>query len=330
MFEQIPGILYVCYGYAIPLVIYLALYGLRWNEGLWGNFLALGCVMFSILIAVGWWEDLAQLFALKLPSWMFYMDCFAIWLIFIVSLFILDSITRSLSRVSVFYGEQIEKIGNGVVLFLLGTTIYIFFLFTENLSPVGDLLPEKTTFPGLPNVMGNKLNNGAEKVPDSIANALKQQDDKGQEKPLSIGGKAFKDLKQDEIDKIETAIKSHKVSLKESGPLFSGVSERPDIPANDLIVIPILRILSIGNLASFTNPVQFDAMGEFRQDQMMRRTVIMNYARQKDPKYPTTLPAQQRKEIYVTQPPVGAASKSAETKNADKTPEDTPPNQDKQ
>jgi hypothetical protein len=217
----------------------------------------------------------------------------------------------------VFYDEQVEKIGNGVVIFLLGTTIYTFFLFTENMSPVGDLLPKETTFSGFPDIR-----NRAEKVPESVVNALKQTDDQGQEKPSSVGGKASKDLKRNEIDQIETAIKSHKVPLREAGLLFAGVSERPDIPANDMIIIPILRILSIGNLSSFTNPVQFDAMGEFRQDQMMRRTIIMNYARQEDPKYPTTLPTQQRKQGYVSRPPVGAAAPSAETKNTDNTPDD--------
>jgi signal transduction histidine kinase len=134
---DIPMALYNCYIWVIPLVIFGALFGLRWKVGMWGNSISLGAVLFSILVAVGWWEDLAFFLKEQFPAWLFVADGVAIWTIFIVSLLILDTATRLMSSVKVKYADVLERVGNGIALFLLSTVLYAFFLFAEEVGPVG-------------------------------------------------------------------------------------------------------------------------------------------------------------------------------------------------
>ena len=135
---DIPGILYQIYVYAVPVIILATLFGFRWKVGMWGNILSLGAVLFSALIAAGWWEDLAELLAKQVPKMLFLADGIAFWTIFVVSLLFLDAATRFASTVKVKYADTIENYGNGVVLFLLFAALYGIFLFAEELGPVGE------------------------------------------------------------------------------------------------------------------------------------------------------------------------------------------------
>jgi len=131
--------LYYAYGVAVPLVILATLYGFRWKVGMWGNFLSLGAVCFAFLIAVGWWESLAYFIAQQAPAMLFVADCIAFFVIFLVALLILDTATRNLSKVKVKYPDMVEKIGNGVVLFLLSLILYNVYLFgADDLATVGE------------------------------------------------------------------------------------------------------------------------------------------------------------------------------------------------
>jgi hypothetical protein len=191
----------------VPIVTLTALCATRWKEGFWGNLISFGNVSFSILISVGWWEDIACLLALRFSGWVFYADTIAIWAIFLLSLLILETLTRLLSRVKVKFADAVEKAGSGLMIFLLFLVLYSFFRFAEMLSPVGENID----------------------VPPQIANAAAP------------------------IDQME----------------------KPGDP----LLIPIFRLLSAGNLASFTTPTQFDYEGTFTRNHLMRRQVIMHRAK---------------------------------------------------
>ena|GEM_PF-1530950 len=135
---SIPMTMFHIYGYAVPLVILAFLYGFRWKAGLWGNCLALGAVLFSMLIAFGWWEELAYIIARQFPPMLFLADCVAFWVLFIVSLGIFDTVTRFISTVKVKFHDKVESIGNGLVLFLLFFAVYGVYLFAEDIGPVGE------------------------------------------------------------------------------------------------------------------------------------------------------------------------------------------------
>ncbi|MDR3182187.1 MAG: hypothetical protein LBT89_04565 [Planctomycetaceae bacterium] len=268
MFEQIPGILFVCYGYAVPLVIYAAIFGIRWNEGLWGNIVSTGCVWFSAIVAVGWWEDVAELLCLRLPSWMFYADCVSFWLIFLITLLLLDSAVRAMSRVKVSYADPVEKVGNGAVLLVLATLLYTLFLFAENLSPVGDLIDAEHIAVTLPDMKDLLVT-----LPDNLKKKLESKvSDK------SELDKAIRDMEPATQQVIISAIKNNEIKGSEIA-FIRGATFKPE-PPPDTFFIQALRMLSAGNLSSFSKPkpTQFDMYQEFLQNQLMRRQVIMHYA----------------------------------------------------
>ena len=135
---SIPAALYAIYLYALPIVIIAVLYGFRWKAGMWSNCVSLGCVLFAILVAVGWWEDLAYLLATQVPAMLFVADGIAIWALFVITLALLDLATRGMSSIKVKYADTVEKVGNGLVLFVLFLALYGFYLFAEDVGPVGE------------------------------------------------------------------------------------------------------------------------------------------------------------------------------------------------
>ena len=135
---SIPHVLFICYTIGVPLIIFAAIYAFRWKVGMWGNTLTLGAMLFSILIAVGWWEDVAELLVKQAPVTLFFADCVAIWTIFIVSFLLLDLATRFLSRVKVKFTDKVENVGNGIVIFLLCGVLIDFAIFANgDLGMVG-------------------------------------------------------------------------------------------------------------------------------------------------------------------------------------------------
>jgi len=188
--------LYNIYGYAIPIVILAALYGFRWKAGMWGNCVTLGCVLFSALVAFGWWEDVAHLLAQQAPAMLFIVDCLAFWTLFIVSLLILDTATRGMSTIKVKYNDTVEKVGNGIALFLLFASLFGVHIFANgHLGMVGE----------------------------------------------------------------------------HSNAQVSG-------SAGTNAAMGMIRMLSAGNLATFTPGNQFDDRGDFRQKHLLRRKSLMSNA----------------------------------------------------
>ncbi|MDR2440736.1 MAG: hypothetical protein LBE12_15345 [Planctomycetaceae bacterium] len=193
---DVRSILFACFTYGVPLAVAAAIFGTRWKEGFWGNILSVFSVFFSALIAIAWWEPLASIISTNIPKMLYLSDCLAVWLIFLVAFLIINELTRVMSRVKVKYAVPIENAGNVVALALLFLTLYGFFLFTMDLSPVG---------------------------------------------------------------------------------------ENPDATvAGDSVQIQMLRILTAGNLASFTKPTQFDEDGDFRKNHLERRKALMENVKAKN------------------------------------------------
>jgi uncharacterized membrane protein required for colicin V production len=206
---EVRDILFMCFTYGVPLAVVAAIFGTRWKEGFWGNILSVFSVFFSALVAIGWWEPLALLLSTKIPKMLYLADCVAIWLIFIITLLVVSELARIMSRVRVKFAVPIENVGNVVALTLLFLTLYGFFLFSMDLSPVGENLDASV--------------------------------------------------------------------------------------ASDSVQIQMLRILSAGNLASFTAPMQFDAQGNFRQNHLERRKALMENMKTKNSLvYEGTVPPQRK------------------------------------
>jgi hypothetical protein len=207
---EVRDILFMCFTYGIPPAIAGAIFGTRWKEGFWGNILSVFSVFFSALVAIAWWEPLALLLSTNIPKMLYLADCVAIWLIFLVAFMIVNELTRMMSRVNVKFAVPIENAGNVAALALLFLALYGFFLFSMDLSPIG---------------------------------------------------------------------------------------ENPDAPVpSDSVQIQMLRILSAGNLSSFTTPTQFDAQGNFRKNHLERRKALMENMKAKNSLfYEGTVPPRRNK-----------------------------------
>lgn len=135
---QIFDVMYMFFQYGVPLAAVGALFGFRWQEGLWGNAVAVLTVFFSFLIAVGWWESLTVLLVGQVNQMLFFADFLMFWAIFLVSLAILNEATLFLSRVKVKFAEPVEKAGNAVALGFLSLVLLGGYAFSLDLSAVGE------------------------------------------------------------------------------------------------------------------------------------------------------------------------------------------------
>ncbi len=131
-------ILHNVFIYGVPLAIAAAIYGMRWKEGLWGNILSVFAVLFSAIIAIGWWESLAILLCGYANSMLFVSDFLVLWFLFLISLLIIGEVTRALSRVKVKFADSIEKGGNVLALTLLFALFFGFYTFSLDLAPLGE------------------------------------------------------------------------------------------------------------------------------------------------------------------------------------------------
>ena len=134
---SVESILGAMFSIGVPLALLAAVFGFRWHEGLWGNTVAVFCVLFSILFSIAWWETVAELLCQAVPSMLYASDLVAAWGIFLVCLAILTTLTQVLSRVKVLFLLPIEAAGNFVVLCILYILILNFFLLTVVLAPIG-------------------------------------------------------------------------------------------------------------------------------------------------------------------------------------------------
>ncbi len=134
---SVESVMAVMFNIGVPLAILCALFGFRWREGLWGNTISAFCVVFSVFIAVAWWETLAATLSNAMPSGLFLWDLISIWAILLLCLAIFSELTRALSRIKVQFAIPIEAVGNVVSLAVLFVLVYGFFLFTMDLAPIG-------------------------------------------------------------------------------------------------------------------------------------------------------------------------------------------------
>lgn len=187
---MVGTILYQFFVFGVPLAVAAAIYGTRWKEGLWGNLLSVFAVLFSSIIAVGWWESLTIFLCNKVNGMLFVADYLVLWLLFLISLLIIGEVTRALSRVKVKFAEPVEKTGNAAMLTLLLALLLGFYYFSLDMSPLGET---------------------ADATP----------------------------------------------------------------PSQDTIQLKVFRVLTGGNLSSFTEPKSFDENGEFRMNHFLRKQALM-------------------------------------------------------
>jgi hypothetical protein len=136
--DTIYAVLEAIYDVGVPLALVIGLYGMRWGERFWGNVITGFIIFFSTLIAVNWYEPLAELVTQQSAGVLFIADYLFLWVLFIVSFSIMNEITRGLSRVNVKFPIPIENAGNFIAITVILCMIWSFYSFSLNLAPLGE------------------------------------------------------------------------------------------------------------------------------------------------------------------------------------------------
>ena len=141
--------------FAIVIVIYFA-----WlqTEGLWGNIVTFINMTFSCLLAMNFYEPIANLLDESADWLTYWFDFIALWLVFSVSMGVLQRVSRVLSGVKVKFSKQVEQVGAAVTTFLVGWLFASFMLATLHVAPLPwDMMgwaPELVNDKPNPTVMG--------------------------------------------------------------------------------------------------------------------------------------------------------------------------------
>jgi hypothetical protein len=117
------------------------------GEGLWGNLLTLFNLIFAGLVAMNFFEPMADALETKggafVASLTYFLDFLSIWILFLVTFVALKVLTRVISRVKVRFRKPLEMAGGYAVSAVVGWVMVCFVTASLHTAP----LP-KTAFGG--------------------------------------------------------------------------------------------------------------------------------------------------------------------------------------
>ncbi len=117
------------------------------GEGLWGNLITLFNVIFAALLAMNFFEPMADAIETKgggfIASLTYFLDFLSMWIVFVVAFVVLKVLTRVISRVKVRFRKPMEMAGGYAVSALTGWVMVCFITASLHTAP----LP-KTAFGG--------------------------------------------------------------------------------------------------------------------------------------------------------------------------------------
>ena len=120
----------------LMLVIIVCCVGFSLQNGTWGNVVMLINVVMSALIAVNYYEPLANYLESLDKSFTFLVDFVALWAIFVLSVVILRALTDKLSTVKVKLRKPFDQIIGGVLGAWIGWVMVCFTLMTFHTAPL--------------------------------------------------------------------------------------------------------------------------------------------------------------------------------------------------
>src|SRR4051794_12613216 len=107
------------------------------NEGLWSAAVLLVNVMLAAIIAVNFFEPLANWFDGMMPSLTYFWDFLSIWLCFAIALVLLRLATGALSKHRVRFKRPVDVAGGVFFAVCTGYLMMGFVLFTLHMAPLG-------------------------------------------------------------------------------------------------------------------------------------------------------------------------------------------------
>lgn len=130
------------------LVIVFACVGVLYPEGLWSNAIRLVNVVVAALLAMNFFEPLANYLYEQAPTFTYFWDFLALWAIFVGSYALLRAVTNVVSRVNVRFLTWVDRVGSGLLAALIGWVMVCFTAATLHTAPLareafgGEMKPE--------------------------------------------------------------------------------------------------------------------------------------------------------------------------------------------
>jgi hypothetical protein len=120
----------------VMLVIFVAAFASLMNNGLWSNMLMLVNVLTAGLLAMNYFEPLADWLDQQAPSLTYLWDFIAIWAVFIVAMLALRAATDYMSVVKVRFIPQLDRAGGTLLALWVSWVLLGFATASLHTSPL--------------------------------------------------------------------------------------------------------------------------------------------------------------------------------------------------
>lgn len=117
-------------------LIFFACVAMTFNEGMWTNAIRLINVVTAALLAMNYFEPLAQWLDDWEPSYTYVWDFIAMWVLFAIFVAILREVTDRISHVKVKFIKIADRIGSGVLAAWVGWVMVCFTLMSMHTAPL--------------------------------------------------------------------------------------------------------------------------------------------------------------------------------------------------
>jgi hypothetical protein len=117
-------------------VMFLACVGFCLGEGMWSNALRLINLVTAGLLAMNFYERLADWLDSQASSYTYWWDFLALWGIFALSLALLRAVTDQVSRVKVKFLAIVDRIGGAVFAVAIGWVMVCFIMMSLHTAPL--------------------------------------------------------------------------------------------------------------------------------------------------------------------------------------------------
>jgi hypothetical protein len=120
----------------LMLLVLFACVATLYADGLWSNAIRLINVITAALLAMNFFEPLADRLQKWQPSYTYVWDFVSLWLLFAIISVILRVLTDFLSRVKVRFLKIVDRIGSGLLSLWIGWVMVCFTLTTLHTAPL--------------------------------------------------------------------------------------------------------------------------------------------------------------------------------------------------
>lgn len=123
------------YSFINFLILFIVI-AMLFPDGLWSNTLAFINTVLSVLLAVNYFEPVANFLESKAPTLTFLVDFVALWLLFTLSYAFLGTVTQTISKHRVRFKMPVEMGGRVLMAALTAAVVSAFFTLSLHTAPL--------------------------------------------------------------------------------------------------------------------------------------------------------------------------------------------------